>query len=64
MAVINQLLETIQTKMYTTSFDADNKVWYGPKCESKIDKHENFGEIILAKLSDTDGDRISQVNSK
>lgn len=62
-SVINQLLERIQQKMYTTHFDADNKIWSGPKSEFNIDKHKNFGEIILEKLIDTDTDRVMQVNN-
>lgn len=48
--------------MYTTRFDADNKIWFGPKSEFKINKHENFGETLLEKLNDTDTDRVMQVN--
>lgn len=46
--------------MYTTRFDADNKVWSGPKTEFHIDPHKSFGEIILEKLTDNP-ERVIQV---
>lgn len=45
-------------------FDAGRKVWLGPKDGFYIDKHTNFGEIILNKLADTDANRVIQVNIK
>lgn len=50
--------------MYTTHFDALNKIWSGPKHSFKLDKHTNFGEIILEKLADTDSERVVQVTIK
>lgn len=46
--------------MYTTRFDAVNKLWSGPKNSFQIDRHKNFGEIILEKLADNP-ERVMQV---
>lgn len=48
--------------MCTTQFDAINKIWSGPKSDFKIGSVNNFGEIILEKLNDTDAERVMQVN--
>lgn len=50
--------------MYTTNFDAVNKIWSGPKHTFELDKHKNFGEIILEKLNDVDSERVAQVTIK
>lgn len=54
-----QLIQSIQTKM--SHFDVAKKVWFGPKDDFHIDKHSNFGEIILEKLADDDSNRVMQV---
>lgn len=47
--------------MYTTHFDAANKIWSGPKTAAEVDKHKNFGEIILESLAGVDSERVVQV---
>lgn len=47
--------------MYATFFDENEKIWSGAKNDFQINKYQNFGEIILEKLADTDSDRVMQV---
>lgn len=44
-------------------FDAAKKVWFGPKEEIHIDKHSNFGELILKKLAEDDPNQVIQVSN-
>lgn len=53
---------TQNVKMFQTQYDANEKIWSGPDKDSSIDKTQNFGEIILKKLSDDDLNRVMQVN--
>ncbi|XP_031628671.1 4-coumarate--CoA ligase-like 7 [Contarinia nasturtii] len=47
---------------YSTRFDANKKVWFGPSSDFKIDKQTNFGDILLENLNDTDAERVIQIN--
>lgn len=46
----------------STQFDAVNKIWSGPKTDYNLDKHQNFGEIVLKYLNG-DSNFVMQVNT-
>lgn len=46
----------------STHFDAVNKIWSGPKTDYNLDKHQNFGEIVLKYLNG-DSNFVMQVNT-
>lgn len=47
--------------MSSTNYDEINKIWYGPKNEFRVNKSDNFGEIVLNKISIENLDRVVQV---
>lgn len=47
--------------MFTTHFDAVNRIWTGPKSSVVVDKHENLGDLLLEKLN-TNPEFVAQVS--